>query len=190
LTCGLIGPIVFSITYLVLGATLPGYDNLRQPISDLELGSYGWMQSLNFIVFGVFSTFFAVGLRMELMRGLGAIWLPTLQVCIAVGLMVSGIFIHNPLHTLGSMVSFLSLILSFFLFARRFEGDNRWKGWSLFSIICGILMIIFLALFGSARDHHGHSGLFERMVVFIRTIWSLPFITRLLIGIRLSPIGS
>ncbi len=49
----MVGPIIFNAAYLVEGATHPGYDALRQPISALSLRPGGWMQMANFVVFGL-----------------------------------------------------------------------------------------------------------------------------------------
>ncbi|HET9110712.1 MAG TPA: hypothetical protein VFN78_07805, partial [Ktedonobacterales bacterium] len=37
-SCGGIGALLFTVVYLLEGATRPGYDALRQPISALSLG--------------------------------------------------------------------------------------------------------------------------------------------------------
>src|SRR5690348_7289944 len=76
LACGVVGPILFTTTYLIEGALHPGYDLVRQPISDLELVTNGWTQSANFILFGLLIACFAFGLRKELVRGVGVIWIP------------------------------------------------------------------------------------------------------------------
>jgi hypothetical protein len=59
---------------------------------------------------------------------------------------MSGLFIHNPVHTIGSMISFISIVVGYFVFAKRFSRDPRWKGWATYSIASGILMMIFLYL--------------------------------------------
>ncbi len=41
LLCGVVGSVGFTATWLVEGATRPGYDAWRQPISALSLGPGG-----------------------------------------------------------------------------------------------------------------------------------------------------
>ena len=189
LCCGIIGSILFSVTYFTFGAITPDYDMMRQAISDLELIKHGWIQNANFIVFGLFICAFAAGLRKELVSGYGITWLPLMQVFMALGLILSGIFIYQPIHTPASVLSFVSLIISFFLFTRRFAGDPRWKGWAAYSIISAVLAMFFLAMFGYAKSNNGaYAGVFERLVVVTRAIWSVIFTIRLLDGKRLTPV--
>ncbi len=47
-------------------------------------------------------------------------------------------------------------------------------------------MMVFLAAFGVANGHGGLAGLFERLAVLVRSIWTLLFVARLLTGTRLS----
>src|SRR5260370_26868348 len=76
LLCGIIGPVLFVIVYFTFGDIAPDYDMLRQPIGGLELIDYGWIQSLNFIVFGLSIAAFGIGLRIELRSGFGVNALP------------------------------------------------------------------------------------------------------------------
>lgn len=53
LGCGLAGPVLFIGTFLIEGATRPGYDAWRQAVSALGLGPGGGVQRADFIVFGL-----------------------------------------------------------------------------------------------------------------------------------------
>ena len=187
LSCGLFGSIIFTVGYIIEATLTPGYSSLHRTISDLELVKHGWLQSANFILLGLFTCLFAIGLRKELESGIGARSLPALQLLVALGLILTGIFIHEPLHTPSSMISFISLVIGFFLFAKRFRGDERWKGWATYSILSGIFMMVFLSLFGFFKHSNGPIGLYERLVVATRSLWSFLFIFRLLRGVRLTP---
>jgi hypothetical protein len=70
LACGAIAGPLFTIAWALEGATRPGYEPLRHPVSSLELGPLGWTQQANFIVAGALTLGFAVGLRRAL-RPLG-----------------------------------------------------------------------------------------------------------------------
>src|SRR5579862_7775230 len=73
LSCGLLGSLLFTATYLIEGATRPGYDALQQAMSALSLGPGGWAQQVNFVVFGVLVLASAVGWRRALRGGRGAV---------------------------------------------------------------------------------------------------------------------
>jgi hypothetical membrane protein len=187
LTCGVVGPVLFIVAYLIEGIIHPGYDLLRQTISELEILTNGWMQVANFIVFGLLIVGFAVGLRSVLVRGKGAIWVPLLEGLVALGLVGDGLFVRDPLHTLFDIMTFVSAMLVSFTFAWRVAGDSRWRGWAIYSIATGILLVVFLILFGVAMAHDGPAGLFERLATLVRSIWTVLLAARLLSGARLSP---
>lgn len=188
LSCGILASVIFTAAYLIEGALHPGYDLMRQTISSLEMVSNGWTQQVNFIVFGLLLAVFAVGVRKELAGGFGATAFPILQVLVALGLIISGIFVAEPLHTTGDYITFLSAVVSLFVIARRFAQEPHWgTGWVLYSIGSAFLMMGFLAAFGFALSHGGAAGLFERLAGLVRSLWTILFVGRLLLGATLSP---
>ncbi len=55
------GP-VFTVAYLLEGASRVDYQPFRHPVSSLSLGRAGWAQTVNFLLTGLLSLIFAVGL--------------------------------------------------------------------------------------------------------------------------------
>lgn len=186
LGCGLLGSVLFTVTYLIEGALHPGYNPLRETISSLELVSYGWTQQASFMLFGFFTLCFALGLRKELQGGIGATWFPLLQGFVALGMGMSGVFVFEPLHTIGDLITFVSTIVGFFVLARRFTNEPNWKGWALYSVINAFLMMASLAAFGIALKHGGDAGLYERLAGLIKSVWTVLFVARLLTGTHVS----
>src|SRR5919107_4145856 len=78
LACGAIAGPLFVIAFLFEGATRANYDSLRHPVSSLALGDYGWVQSASFVVAGLLTLAFFVGLRRALEQGKGSTWGPLL----------------------------------------------------------------------------------------------------------------
>jgi hypothetical protein len=201
-SCGTIGGLLFAATYLIEGATRPGYDAWQQAISALSLGPGGWVQQVNFIVFGVLVLCSAVGWRQALSPGVGATWVPILEAITGLGLIVDGIFsqdpapgyppgaalvaptLHGIVHDLAAIPSITALALTCFVFARRFAGEPRWRGWATYSAITGLLTIVFITAFGAAGAHGGLAGLDERVATGVHSLWGLAVVTRLLFGIR------
>ncbi|HEV7214556.1 MAG TPA: DUF998 domain-containing protein [Chloroflexota bacterium] len=187
LACGIVGPPLFIVAFLVEGVTRAGYNGLTQPISSLEAGPLGWMQQVNFLVFGLLIACFAVALRMALIQGIGSFWGPLLEGFVALGLVGDGIFTQDPLHTIWDVVTFTAAMGVCFVLARRFATDARWRGWATYSIATAVLMVLCLVLFGGNLRHHGDAGLFERLAVLVRSLWTVLFIARLLRGTGFSP---
>ncbi|HTD40352.1 MAG TPA: DUF998 domain-containing protein [Mucilaginibacter sp.] len=189
LSCGILGPLIFLIVYFTFGSVSPDFDMMRQPIGRLELMDYGWIQSANFIVYGLFTCAFAVGLRNELQSGPGVILLPLLQVFAASGMIMLGIFIHEPVHTYVSIFLTVSLVAGFWLFARRFAGNPQWKRWVVSTNLCAFSMIMLSVLYWYA--HHVDSpiaGIFEHLLIAVRMVWLVVFILKLLWGSSLAEV--
>ena len=73
---GISGPIAFSIAFTVQGLVRRGeYDPIAEPVSALEAGPNGWIQQVNFVVFGLLLLVFAVGLN----RAIASPRLPTVS---------------------------------------------------------------------------------------------------------------
>ena len=200
LGCGVLGSLLFTGTFLAAGATRAGYDPWRQPISALSLGPGGWLQSLNFIAFGVLMGCFALGLRGALAPGTGAKWAPLLQAAVAAGLIIDGIFAQDPgmgyppgtaavtaasthglLHNIGLGLAATTLSARCFVLARRFAREPRWRGWATYSIITGLLFIALLAAFGMANGTpSAPAGLFEKLATIQASIYTIALCTRLL----------
>jgi nicotinamide riboside transporter PnuC len=189
LCCGITGSVLFNFIYFSFGAISPHYDMMRQPIGDLSHLQHGWIQSANCVVTGLFICVFAIGMRKELVSGVGSTIIPVFHVVTGLGLMLSGIFIYPPVHPLMSALTFISLIITFSLMARRFAGDSRWKGWAACTIFTIVLMLILVAVFINAQSRNAtYAGVFERIIILARLFWSIFFISKMLGGTRLGPV--
>ncbi|MGZ3836587.1 MAG: DUF998 domain-containing protein, partial [Mucilaginibacter sp.] len=164
LLCGAIGPVLFVFVYFTFGEIAPDYDMIRQPVGGLELLDHGWIQSLNFIVFGFTTCAFAAGLRRELRGGFGATMLPLFHVFTAIGMLLLGVFIHEPVHTYACIATFVPMLICFLLFARRFADDNRWDGWATYTLLSVIFMAALIVLYWATSNlDNSYAGIFEHL---------------------------
>ena len=61
---GIVGPVLFSAGFLAQQAFRgTAFDPIAKPVSALEAGPYGWIQQVNFVVFGLLLLGFTVGLH-------------------------------------------------------------------------------------------------------------------------------
>jgi hypothetical protein len=109
LICGAIAGPLFTTVYLVAGATRADYSALKHDVSSLELGEYGWVQSLNFVLAGLLTLLFAASVRRayapgdgwathgSAKPGRGTKWGPRLIWLWGLGLIGSGVFITDPI---------------------------------------------------------------------------------------------
>lgn len=61
LWAGIIAPILFALVFLIDGFLKPGYSAYSEAISYLEVGSYGWIQRVNFLLIGLLLLAFLFG---------------------------------------------------------------------------------------------------------------------------------
>lgn len=202
LTCGTLASVLFTMIYLIEGATRPGYSAWQQAISALSLGPGGWVQQVNFVVFGAITIWVAVASRKLLKGGVGATWYPILRGLEGLALILDGFFsqdpvpgyppggaipstptLHAAIHQIFAFVSITAIAVGFFILARRFTREPGWRGWATYSLITGIMTIVLISIFGALSGQHSEiAGLFERLATSLGTVWGLIFYTRLWLG--------
>lgn len=213
IACGVIGPVLFIVAFILEGATRPGYSAWHNFVSDLSESSLGWMQITSFLICGAFVFCFAVGLRQVISSGKGVVWGPLLLGAFGLSLIVAGVFVtdpslgyyppgspaglqtlHGTIHGTTAPVVFGLLTAAIFVFARRFASDPAWRGWAVYSIITGIVCAIsFIACLAVAvLDEHGvlanaPSGLLERIAIISGWGWIALLAIRLLRPSRTAP---
>lgn len=162
---------------------------IRQPISQLQLQPYGWIQSANYIIFGLLICSFAIALRKELVSGFGSTTVPFFYVLTGLGAIVLGLSLNHQVQFYTRGIIFLSLIMSLLLLTRRFSAAPQWRGWTTYTILTVLLMVVLCALLMYSTSHHGSlTGVFERLIVIARLVWLIFFTARLLGGRSLAPV--
>ncbi|MDF5754483.1 DUF998 domain-containing protein [Spongiactinospora sp. TRM90649] len=158
LACGVAGPVLFVVAFLVEGATRADYDPLRHPVSALALGDLGWTQVTNFVVTGLLVLALAAGLR-----GHG-LWPPLLLALVGLGLIGAGIFPTDPvgdyppgvpagdtatgnLHNAFSLPVFVALPGVCCVLAYRFATSDRLR-LAAYSVLTAVAMLALFVLAG------------------------------------------
>jgi hypothetical protein len=188
LACGAIGPLLFIVVFLILGATRPHYNAWQIPVSSLSIGEAGWTQMTNFMVCGALVFCFAIGLRRVLRTGRGSIWGPILLGIFGLCLIGAGIFVtdpgpgyppgasttptvHGTLHNVLSLFVFASLIAACFVLARRDAADPAEHGWAWYSVATGLLVAASDVFFFLTFEMGGPAGLIERIGIIGGCSW-------------------
>jgi hypothetical membrane protein len=145
LVAGVLAGPLFVATASLQILTRDGFDLRRHPISLLSVGEHGWLQVTNFIVAGVLSIIFSVGVARVLADGPGSRWGPRFCALFGVGLVIGGVFKADPalgfpagapegipaditthamIHAFAPPLAFLALIGACLVIARRFSADG------------------------------------------------------------------
>ena len=188
-SCGGIGAFLFTVTYLIEGFTQPGYNAWQQAISALSLGPGGWVQQVNFIVYGVLLVLASVGWYRLLPPGRNALWFPLFQGIGGLGLIGVGVFTSGTLHTLLAYALIYALAISCFALAPRFWVDRPWRGWTVYSDITGVLILLFWGMFiqganGNVAGLTPLAGLVERLSAGSHALWLCVLTATLLVQHR------
>ncbi len=194
LGCGVIGPLLFIVVFLIAGATRADYDPLRHPVSALSIGEAGWIQAASFILTGSLLLAFAAGLWRTFRHPGGSTWGPVLIGLAAVGLIGAGLFTSDPmngyppgtpllltersthgrLHDLFGIPVFLGLPVACFVFTRYFARHGE-RGWAAYSALSGIAMLITFVLagmgFSQTPGFSDFAGGFQRLSIGIGWTW-------------------
>ena len=211
---GVVGTALFVVVLLVEGATRPGYSAWRNFGSELSLSSQGWEQVANFYMCGLLAIGFAVGLRRALRDGRGATWGPILLGIFGLALLSAGTFttdpalgyppgvpihntafmhesLHSIIHGLSGLATFAALAAACFVLARRFAGNPAWRGWALYSVLVGLILIasFVAANVTSVLDMRGvwpdaPTGLIQRIGIVAGWSWIVLLGWRLLNRMR------
>jgi hypothetical membrane protein len=148
------GPVYVGVS-VGLGLTRDGFDFGRHGWSLLANGPYGWVQSLNLVLTGLFVLAFAVGLARA---GTGR-WAPRLVGAYGAGMVASGLFRadpamgfpagapetgsfswHGTLHFVAGGIGFLCLVVACLILGRRYAAAGR-RGMAVFSRVTGIAFL-------------------------------------------------
>jgi Protein of unknown function (DUF998) len=194
LACGAVAGPLFTLAWLVEGATRADYDPLRHPVSSLAIGELGWIQRTTFVVTGLLMLAFTVGLRGALQPRGGSRWGRLLVGAFAIGLIGAGLFVTGPLsgyptgtpgrplersaagilHDLFGVPVFLGLPAACFVFARRFAQWGE-RGWAVYSAATGIVFaagfVLTSAAFGQAERLVAFGGLLQRTTLSVGWTW-------------------
>ena len=194
LSCGTLGPLLFTVVFLVEGATRADYNPLRYPVSSLAIGARGWIQTTNFLVAGVLLFAFALGVRRALQSSRGGAWGPVLIGLAGIGLFGAGIFtsdpvygyppgaplvlaqysVHGHLHDVFSLLLFVGVPSACFVLGRRFALLGE-RGWAVYSILTGLGMLVTFVLAGMGFTHKPSlvtfAGVLQRLSITSGLTW-------------------
>jgi hypothetical protein len=204
LVAGVVGPLLFIVTFLIEGATRPGYSVWRNFVSQLATGDGGWVQIANFLMCGALMLAFTVGfwraLRPRSIAG-------TILIGVfALALIVAGVFVTDPalgyppgssasdpqtlhggIHGVAGLVAFTSLAAAAFVMARYFATSPAARRWAVYSFVVGALIfgLFVVSTAVSVLDERGvwpdaPIGILQRISIITGWTWLAALAWRLL----------
>lgn len=164
LACGVAGPLLFVIVFLVFGSLEPGYDPMREHVSELALTRDGWVQTLNFILGGSLLVIFAATLLtagpdrsvgMAISAGL-----------VGFGLVLAGVFPVGIEHAGAAVLVLLGLLASAIVLGMALARARR-SAWAAVAFLSVLVQLVFFQISGETRwagmDVGNVAGLTQRV---------------------------
>jgi hypothetical protein len=202
LICGF-APLLFFVAILIQDALRTGYDPINHSGSELSNGDWGWVQITNFVVTGLLTMAFAVGVRRVLDKGRGLRAIPIVTGILGFCLIIAGVFVTDPdagfppgvqppaaptvhgwIHNLNLFPAWAALTAAILMTAYRSLVRREKLAWILFNAVAGILtpvtMYIAARHFNMATLTGSGHGLWQRISQAIGFGWYALFAVRLL----------
>jgi uncharacterized protein YndB with AHSA1/START domain len=186
----MIGPVLFVSIFVIEGRLRVGYDSRAMYVSALSLGPRGWVQILNFVVFGLLLLAFARGVAAGAPSRVG----PALLTIIAFGYLLSGPFVMDPVGTSRSLMSihgtvhgilggivFLLMPVSCFVFVHRFRRDPKWRSLQWCTLAAGTTIAIAVAILTIATKVVSAQNAFDPWLGLIQRAAIVPYMVWLFI---------
>jgi Protein of unknown function (DUF998) len=173
----------------------PHYDPISQAESDLAVGPYGYVMTVNFVVRGILALTFLLGLSEStdvlrrsstgtafvLVWGIGAFLLAVFPTDVG-----GSATVHGVVHLWVAALAFAGGAAGEFLLSRHFREETRLRSMALEATTVSSLALLFLfVVFASLAvpylDHHIF-GLVERVFIGLVLLWMLLVSVHLLTG--------
>ncbi len=172
-----LGPIAFTIAWIVSEVLQDGYSPRRDYISELAAldARHAWIMITGFLLLGADTVALGVGLG-GVVGGRPARIGSILLALAGVGVIVAGLARNDcrsrldacaariealdvswqhVTHDLVSLVVFLALIAAPLVFARAFRGDESWRDLRAYSSTTGVVGVVLLVCCSAVSPHRG-----------------------------------
>ena len=193
---GVIGPALFTVVYLTQELFRRGeYSPMAEPVSALEAGPNGWVQQVNFAVFGLLTVAFALGLDRGLLPSRAGFAGPGLVFASGVGLMLAAAFplreddtgaTYDPGgHLVAGLMFFATSAAGLVVLSRRLRRDPAWHSLWFYTLLAGVAAAAGFVVMGEVvmpddAPLHDWAGLGQRLLILL-----VLFPCRTLLAVRL-----
>ncbi len=188
----IVGIVLYIVIDVIAQLLPPHYNPITQAESDLAVGPYGYLMTINFVIRGLLSLALLLALtrstspqdRSQTGLVLLGIW--------AVGAFLLALFptdiagnghatLHGLIHLLVAFIAFVSVAIGALLLSLRFSAHERWHSLRTpaLTIVALTLIALILLFLGPSFGLQRISGLLERLFLGLALLWILLVALRL-----------
>jgi len=177
---GIVAPVLFATVVVLAGFLRSGYDPVRQTISELAVKENGWLQTLNFVMFGVLLIVFGFAPPAGIKNHWGAVSLGGLVGLWGLGFVMIAFtpightrWLHRlhfyVLDGLGLLFPILCFVAIVVLWRQP-----AWRWLVIYSLVLvglGIVVSVSWIYWAGLILRSKYLGLYERLIIFLALIW-------------------
>lgn len=184
-SCGVVGPVLYVLSFTVAGFMRPGYSPIHRAVSDLGLGPTAWFVNGAGVLNCLLLTVWVVAFYRHTRAALPTAWRGTCAVLLelpALGYAVASIFTEAPatleIHSwVGANLGLVGPVLVFLVLGFALRVNEGWRGWSTYSFVASGLTALLVGVTvwafspGSLISAARLEGLLERAVIIETLAW-------------------
>lgn len=195
LLAGIVGPLLFAVTVLVVGSLRPEYSHVNQFMSELGEagGHFSWlMKYFGFVLPAVFILIFVLAFRTCFPRTPMSKIGTFLLVVFAVSMFLAGVFPcdvgcsppdptpDQKLHDFFSILAFPSFTAGVFFWGLFLFRDASWRRFGIYALGTAILSLVLLILMILSEASREGTGAYQRLYLGALFLWLMILSARLL----------
>lgn len=177
---GLIGAIlaiIFFLFFLILGFLQPGYNHFRDTVSELVLGSYGWIQTINFGILIVSTILVGFSLKKHI-KTKNSFTRMTFWMCIFELVVIFICPVNSKIliiiHNLSVFILIITVTLMIFSMIKGIKLNLYWKKFVPYFYFALLFNLIFGMLWFYFKENgilFEWKGLFQKIIILNMIIW-------------------
>jgi len=180
---GILGPILYAVVIVVIGALQSGYSHISQSMSELGAVDAPYklvINTLGFPLLGLFMIAFAIGIDLGMERNRASRVGPALIIISGLSLILTGVFPCDTgciditwtgtTHSVFATISAISFSIAPIFIAIRQWSDTRWRRYIAFSWLIAIITLLLSILY-SMEIFESYVGLMQRVSMGLPLLW-------------------
>jgi len=178
---GIVGPMIFLLVVFIIDFIQPGHNPIYETVSELVSGSYGWLQTVSFLLFGTLLMIFALRLYLATSRNKTSIISSVFLGLSGFSFLILGAFpvqtsetettLTQLIHNIAAGITGGSFIIGCFSYALYFKTDPQWQRYWIYTAITAIACLFFTLLWALTPLGLHAKGLDQLLMLISGFLW-------------------